>query len=34
MGTRKDFLERADGVLERDELAFITSEDLGNLEGL
>jgi len=34
MGTRKDLLERADGILERNKLAFITREDLGNLEGL
>ena len=34
MGTREDLLERADGVLERDKLALVTSEDLGDLERL
>ena len=30
----KDLLEGADGVLQGDELAFVTSEDLGDSEGL
>ena len=30
----KDLLEGADGVLERDKLALITSEDLSDLERL
>ena len=34
MGASEDLLKGADGILEGDELALITSEDLGNLEGL
>ena len=34
MGASEDLLEGADGVLEGDELALITSEDLCDLEGL
>lgn len=34
MCAREDLLERANGILERNELALITSEDLGDLEGL
>ena len=34
MGTREDLLEGADGVLERDELALETSENLSDLERL
>ena len=34
MGTREDLLEGADSVLEGDELALETSEDLGDLERL
>jgi hypothetical protein len=29
-----NFLEGADGILEGHELALVTGEDLGNLEGL
>jgi hypothetical protein len=32
--TRKNLLERADSVLQRHELAFVTREDLCDLEGL
>lgn len=34
MGARENFTERAHGVLQWHELAFITSEDLGDLERL
>ena len=34
VSTRENLLEGADGVLEGDELALITSEDLGDLERL
>ncbi len=34
MRAGKDFTERADGVLQWNELAFVTSEDLGDLERL
>lgn len=34
VGTRENLLERANGVLEGDKLAFKASEDLGNLERL
>jgi len=34
VGARQDLLEGTNGVLERDELALVTREDLGNLEGL
>lgn len=34
MRARKNLLEGADGVFERDELALGTREDLGNLERL
>ena len=34
MCTRKNLLERADGVFQRDEATFVTGEDLSNLERL
>lgn len=34
MGSQEDLFERTDSILQKDEFAFITSEDLGDLARL